>query len=156
TPFEVVENVEQLDAAVKKLGTPAVLKTAESGYDGKGQVKIAKPGEARAAFESIGQKPAVLEAFVDFSCEVSVVAARGLDGSFEHFGVTENRHANHILDITIAPGNVSPKAAKQAEEVARGILEKLGVVGVLCVEFFVTKNDELMVNELAPRPHNSG
>ena len=156
TPFAVVESLADLDAAIKKLGTPAVLKTADSGYDGKGQAKIMKPADAHAAYESIGKKPAVLEAFVDFACEVSVVAARGVDGSFEHFGVTENRHANHILDITVAPGNVSKKVAKQAEEVTRGILEKLGVVGVLCVEFFVTKNDELMVNELAPRPHNSG
>lgn len=156
TPFAVVETDAQLQSAIQTLGAPGVLKTADSGYDGKGQVKILRVQDAAPAWESLNKKPAVLEAFVDFACEVSVVAARGLDGSFAHFGVCENRHANHILDVTIAPGNVSKKVAKQAEEVARGILEKLDVVGVLCVEFFVTKNDEVMVNELAPRPHNSG
>src|SRR4051794_7030893 len=98
----------------------------------------------------------VYEGFVDFEREVSVVAARGVDGSFAHWGVIENRHANHILDVSIAPADVPEKTAKEAIEIARGILEQLDVVGVLCVEFFLTKSGNIIVNELAPRPHNSG
>lgn len=156
TPFAVVRSLADLEAALKKLGEPAVLKTAGWGYDGKGQVKIASAGEAGEAWKKINTGEAVLEAFVDFQCEVSVVAARGLDGSFAHHGVIENAHANHILDISISPARVSEKIAQQAIEITRGILEKLGVVGVLCVEFFITKTGEPLVNELAPRPHNSG
>jgi 5-(carboxyamino)imidazole ribonucleotide synthase len=98
----------------------------------------------------------VLEAFVDFEREVSVVAARGLDGSFAHFGVIENRHRRHILDVSFAPAEVSSRVAEEAVDIARGILEGLGVVGVLCVEMFLTRDGRLLVNELAPRPHNSG
>jgi len=93
---------------------------------------------------------------VDFDREVSVVAARGLDGSFAHFGVIENRHTRHILDLSIAPAAVSPRVEQEAVEIASGILKGLDVVGVLCVEMFLTRDDRLLVNELAPRPHNSG
>ncbi|MDB5171526.1 MAG: purK, partial [Phycisphaerales bacterium] len=98
----------------------------------------------------------IYEAFVDFEREVSVVAARGIDGSFAHWGVIDNTHRDHILDLSVSPADVPAKIATQAIEITRGILEKLGVVGVLCVEFFVTRRGELLVNELAPRPHNSG
>jgi 5-(carboxyamino)imidazole ribonucleotide synthase len=98
----------------------------------------------------------VLEAFVDFEQECSVVAARGVDGTVVDFGVVTNRHANHILDVTIAPGLVSPRVAQEAVAIAHAVLQKLEVVGVLCVEFFVTRDERLMINELAPRPHNSG
>jgi 5-(carboxyamino)imidazole ribonucleotide synthase len=98
----------------------------------------------------------VLEAFVRFRKEVSVVAARGIDGQFAHYGVIENEHRRHILDLSIAPARVTERVMRQAEELARTVLEKLDVVGVLCVEFFLTDNDELLINELAPRPHNSG
>lgn len=155
-PFAPVRSLEELDAALAALGTPAVLKTAGWGYDGKGQVKIAAPQEATAAWQAIGGQEAILEAFVDFDCEVSVVAARGLDGSFAHFGVIENRHHRHILDVSIAPAAVPPQVEKEAVEIARGILEGLEVVGVLCVEMFLTRDGRLLVNELAPRPHNSG
>jgi 5-(carboxyamino)imidazole ribonucleotide synthase len=156
TPFAPVRSLEDLNAALAALGAPAVLKTAGWGYDGKGQVKIASVEEASAAWEAVGRQESVLEAFVDFDREVSVVAARGLDGSFAHFGVIENRHSRHILDVSIAPAAVSPQVAKDAVEIARGILEGLSVVGVLCVEMFLTRDDRLLVNELAPRPHNSG
>jgi 5-(carboxyamino)imidazole ribonucleotide synthase len=98
----------------------------------------------------------ILEAFVDFEREVSVVAARGLDGAFAHWGVIDNTHRNHILDLSVAPAAVPPYMARDAVEIARGILERLGVVGVLCVEFFQARDGRLLVNELAPRPHNSG
>jgi 5-(carboxyamino)imidazole ribonucleotide synthase len=139
-PFAPVRSAGELRQAIATLGTPAVLKTAGWGYDGKGQVKIDRPGEAGAAWSSLSTDEAVLEAFVDFAMEVSVVAARGLDGSFAHFGLIANDHRRHILDVSVA----------------RGILEGLGVVGVLCVEMFLTRDGRLLVNELAPRPHNSG
>ena len=155
-PFAPVHSVEDLQIALLTLGTPAVLKTAAFGYDGKGQVKIDSPDQAAAAWAAIGQQPAILESFIDFEREVSVVAARGVDGSFAHFGVMENSHADHILDITVAPAEVSPAAAERAVAATRTIMEKLDVVGVLCVEFFLTWDAHLLVNEIAPRPHNSG
>ncbi len=156
TPFRAVSSLDDLRQALQSLGTPAVLKTAGFGYDGKGQVKIAAPGEAEAAWQGIGGQEALLEAFVDFEREVSVVAARGVDGSFAHYGVIENAHRNHILDVSLAPPTLPPALAAEAVEIARGILETLEVVGVLCVEFFLTRAGKLLVNELAPRPHNSG
>lgn len=156
TPFAPVRSAEDLRGALERLGCPAVLKTAGFGYDGKGQVKIAAPADAPAAMAMVGNAEAVLETFVDFACEVSVVAARGRDGSFAHFGVVHNEHANHILDVTTAPADVPPDVAREAVEIARGVLEALDVVGVLCVEFFVTRGGKLLINELAPRPHNSG
>jgi 5-(carboxyamino)imidazole ribonucleotide synthase len=120
-------------------------------------VKIAGPADVAPAFAKLGGAEAVLEAFVDFACEVSVVAARGVDGAFAHHGVFENRHARHILDVTLAPAAIPPETAKAAAEIARGILEALDVVGVLCAEFFLLRDlRTLLVNELAPRPHNSG
>ncbi len=156
TPFSRVRSLEDLNAALATLGAPAVLKTAGWGYDGKGQVKIASLEDAPAAWDAVGGQESVLEAFVDFEREVSVVAARGLDGSFAHFGVIENRHSRHILDVSIAPAAISQRMASDAVEIARGILEGLSVVGVLCVEMFLTRDGRLLVNELAPRPHNSG
>ncbi len=155
--FAAVHSAEELRRAIEEIGCPAVLKTAGWGYDGKGQVKI--DGNAHAAdtaWESLKTSEAILEAFVDFEREVSVVAARGTDGSFAHFGVLANDHRNHILDITVAPAPVPPEVEREAIEIARGILEGLGVVGVLCVEMFLTRDGKLLVNELAPRPHNSG
>jgi 5-(carboxyamino)imidazole ribonucleotide synthase len=154
TPFIAVSSVEDVRGAVKELGVPAVLKTASFGYDGKGQARVHGLAEAEAAAQDGSDR--IYEAFVDFDREVSVVAARGMDGSFDHWGVIENTHVNHILDLSIAPADVSPMVAKEAVEITRGILEQLNVIGVLCVEFFVTKSGKLLVNELAPRPHNSG
>jgi 5-(carboxyamino)imidazole ribonucleotide synthase len=156
TPFRLVASLDDLRQALQALGTPAVLKTAGFGYDGKGQVKIAALDEAEQAWQAIGGQEALLEAFVDFEREVSVVAARGLDGSFAHYGVIENAHRNHILDVSLTPPLLAPTLAAEAVEIARGILEALQVVGVLCVEFFLTRAGTLLVNELAPRPHNSG
>ena len=154
--FAPVRSGGELRRALEEIGCPAVLKTADWGYDGKGQVKIGGMEEAGSAWGSLRTEQAILEAFVDFEREVSVVAARGLGGSFAHFGVLANEHRNHILDVTVAPAPVPAKIEREAVEIARGILEGLGVVGVLCVEMFLTRDGRLLVNELAPRPHNSG
>jgi 5-(carboxyamino)imidazole ribonucleotide synthase len=156
TPNETVRSLVELEAALVRLGTPAVLKTAGWGYDGKGQSKIERATDAAAAWAKLGTTEAILEAWVPFQSEVSVVAARGVDGSYADFGVVSNTHRNHILDLTVAPADVSDKVRRDAAAITRAILEKLNVVGVLCVEFFLTKDDTLLVNELAPRPHNSG
>lgn len=154
--FAPVGGAGELEAAIKLIGSPAVLKTAGSGYDGKGQAKILEAGQAQQAWQAIGKAEAVLEEFVDFEKEVSVVAARGRDGSFVHFGVIENEHQNHILDVSMAPAAIPEKTAREAGTIARTVMEKLDVIGVLCVEFFLKKDGTLLVNELAPRPHNSG
>lgn len=154
--YRPVTALADLAPGLDHVGVPAVLKTAASGYDGKGQVKIERREDAGAAWDAIGQQPAVLEAWVPFEREVSVVAARGLDGSFVHYGVVENTHANHILDVSVAPAPVPLPVMAGAIEMARTILDKLEVVGVLCVEFFLAEGGQLLVNEIAPRPHNSG
>ncbi len=155
-PFRPVHSLADLLAGLRDLGCPAVMKTAGFGYDGKGQSKITSLGEAEAALRMLNGQEAVLEAFVDFEREVSVVAARGLGGVFAHYGVIENRHRHHILDVSIAPAAVPARIAHEAMEIVRSLLEQFDVVGVLCVEFFLTRDGKLLVNELAPRPHNSG
>lgn len=154
--FRPVQSLAELEAAIAALGCPCVLKTAGWGYDGKGQSKITSPEDAASAWQAIGATEAVLEAWVPFVHEASVVAARGADGQFEAFGLFENIHKNHILDITISPARLDAAIEREAVTLARGILEALEVVGVLCVELFVTADGRLLVNELAPRPHNSG
>lgn len=156
TPFRHIVTAEDLQKGVSELGFPSVLKTAGFGYDGKGQVKIASAKDAGTAFEDLANRESVLEAFVDFEKEVSVVCARDAAGNFVHFGVIENSHANHILDVSSAPASVSEKVYRDAVEIARSVAEALGYVGTLCVEFFLRGDEALIVNELAPRPHNSG
>jgi len=156
TPFRAVNSRGDLQAAAKELGLPAVLKTAAFGYDGKGQVKLRETAQLPEAFAALRGAEGIYEAFVDFEKEVSVVAARTLAGQFSAFPVFENTHANHILDVTFAPAAIGPALAKEAIDLAAGILEKLGVVGLLTVEMFVTRAGRLLVNELAPRTHNSG
>jgi 5-(carboxyamino)imidazole ribonucleotide synthase len=156
TPFLPIRTSADLTQALEQLGRPAVLKTADFGYDGKGQALIGPGEDAEAAWQSIGRVEAVLEAFVDFERELSVVAARGGDGSFAHYGAIENTHRNRILDVSIAPACVPAAVTKEAVRIARGVLDELDVVGVLCVEFFHTRDGKLLINELAPRPHNSG
>lgn len=145
TPFVAIASERDFDRAPY----PGVLKTAGYGYDGKGQTKAASPEEARAAWTG---EAAIVEQWIPFRREVSVVAARGLDGCFVHYGVIENDHAHHILDISRAP----VRGAEAAVDITREIFEKLGVVGLACVEFFETQSGGVMVNEIAPRPHNSG
>jgi 5-(carboxyamino)imidazole ribonucleotide synthase len=150
--FREVNSLAGLEAALLEIGFPAVLKTAGFGYDGKGQAKISASEEAALAWESVGAGQCVLEAWAPYEKEVSMVAARGADGAFVHYGLFENRHDNHILDTTLA----ALVTARQAEEITRGIFEKLDIVGTACVEFFQLPNGQLLVNEIAPRPHNSG
>ncbi|MGE5194800.1 MAG: 5-(carboxyamino)imidazole ribonucleotide synthase, partial [Deltaproteobacteria bacterium] len=156
TPYATIRSQAELEAALARLGCPAVLKTAGWGYDGKGQFKIVAASQAAEAWRSVNTGEAVLETFVDFEREVSVVGARGTDGSIVTFPVIENAHRNHILDLSCCPARVSETTAREAAEIARGALESLDCVGVLCVEFFVTRDGRLLINELAPRPHNSG
>lgn len=138
---------------------PCVLKTRRFGYDGKGQVKILGRAEASDAWDAIGGQPAILESFVGFEIEVSVIAARGLDGEFRAFDVTENEHRNHILHRSLAPARIAPDASARAIDIARRIAEKLDYVGVFAIEFFAMPQgspDAILVNEMAPRVHNSG
>ena len=138
------------------LGTPCVLKTAGFGYDGKGQAKVNSLDEALVAFRKLESSEAILEAFVSFEREISVVAARGIDGQFTPFTPVENSHRNHILDVTIAPAQISDSLKTEAIAITKEVMNALDCVGVLCVEFFVSNNGKLIINELAPRPHNSG
>ncbi len=155
-PFGEIAAEGDVAAAVKAAGLPGILKTAGWGYDGKGQRKVATAAEVLAAWESLGKQPCVLEGLIDFEMEISVVGARGLDGEIATWDASENRHVNGILDLSIVPAGISAVLAKEADELARAILKKLEVEGVLCVEMFVTKQGRIVVNELAPRPHNSG
>jgi 5-(carboxyamino)imidazole ribonucleotide synthase len=154
-PFALVYNERDLDAALADTGTPAILKVARFGYDGKGQARVNTLAEARAAFAEFGGQPCVLEGFVKLEREVSVVLARSDSGECALFPVAENRHEHGILDVSIVPARVPEALAQAAREMARGISDKLGYVGVMAVEFFVV-DGKLMVNEIAPRPHNSG
>lgn len=156
TPFERVESLAGLQTALSRSGTPAVLKTANWGYDGKGQVIIRRPEDGETAWKTLNTDAAILEHFIDYEAELSVVAARGLDGSLVTYAPIWNTHSHHILDVSVCPGPFSSEVQKSAVEIARAVLEKLNVVGVLCVEFFLTKSSELLINETAPRPHNSG
>src|SRR4051812_47948077 len=155
-PFRHVTSREELTRALAEIGRPAVLKTAGFGYDGKGQTRITTDDDEGRAVEALNGQEGVVEAFVDFEREVSVVAARTVRGEFTHYGIVENAHSRHILDISIAPARVSEATEREAVEIARSVLETLDVVGVMCVEFFLTRDRRLLVNELAPRPHNSG
>jgi 5-(carboxyamino)imidazole ribonucleotide synthase len=158
-PFAKVDNRADLDVALADIGTPAVLKTRRMGYDGKGQAKILSPGDADAAWATMRDQPSILEGFVTFDREVSVVAARSLDGAFRAFEVTENEHRNHILHRSVAPAHIDPAAATEALETARRIAVALDYVGVFAIEYFVVTIDgreHVFVNEMAPRVHNSG
>jgi 5-(carboxyamino)imidazole ribonucleotide synthase len=154
--FAPAATLDELWDAVARVGTPAVIKTAAFGYDGKGQHKASSQADVEHIWTAIGHQEAVVERFVSLQAEISVIAARGLDGDIREYPLFENRHANHILDVTTAPASVPAAVAAQALEITRTILEELQYVGVLCVEFFLSTEGDLLVNELAPRPHNSG
>lgn len=149
-PFAPVSSQAELEAAIKKIGMPAVLKTCTMGYDGKGQWKITNE------LPKISDGDYILEGFINFTMEISVIVARAANGETKCYVPVQNTHKNHILHETIAPAPISDKLAKKAEQMACKIAEGLNLVGILAVEMFVTKDDELLVNELAPRPHNSG
>lgn len=155
-PFAAIESPDDIAAAVASVPLPGVIKTAAWGYDGKGQRFVANEQELRDAYDAFGQGEAVLEKRIDLEREVSVVAARGTDGSVVCYPPIENDHRNHILDVSRFPARLSDALRDEATDVARQVVERLDVVGVLCVEFFVAADGSLMINELAPRPHNSG
>jgi 5-(carboxyamino)imidazole ribonucleotide synthase len=155
-PCAAVHTLDELAVALGSVGVPAIIKTAAFGYDGKGQHRVASIEDAERVWGLIGHQAAVAERVVDFSHEVSVIGARGLDGAFAHFGAIENTHANHVLDMSIAPARISEGHAAEAVHITRSIMEELQYIGVLCVEFFLTRDGRLLVNEIAPRPHNSG
>jgi len=156
TPFYRISTADDIEKAIEAIGTPSIVKTAGFGYDGKGQAKITSTDDLKKAFASFDGKEAILEAFVNFEREISVVAARSAKGDFAHFGTVWNIHTNHILDTTYAPAPIPDPLRNEAVELARGIMESLGCIGILCIEMFVTTDGKLIVNELAPRPHNSG
>jgi len=143
-------------AGIREVGLPCVVKTADFGYDGKGQLKVGEESDVLAAAKAFAGRACVIEQWVDFACEVSAVVARTASAAVRVFPVTENIHTDHILDYSIVPARVPPAAAAAAEKLSRLIAERIGLVGVLGVEMFVMKSGEVLVNELAPRTHNSG
>jgi 5-(carboxyamino)imidazole ribonucleotide synthase len=155
-PFVPVSSQEELKAAVKKLGLPSVLKTARMGYDGKGQVILRKESDVKNAIEKLASNELILEGFVDFTMEISVIVARDAKGNIECYCPVQNTHKHHILHETIAPAPISKKLATKAETVAKKIAQELDLIGLLAIEMFVTSDDKILVNEIAPRPHNSG
>ena len=155
-PFACAETLDELWAAVARLGTPAVVKTAAFGYDGKGQHKVTTPADLEIIWGAIGRQEVVVEKFLSLQSEISVIAARGVDGEIAEYAPFENRHRNHILDVTTCPASIPSAVSRRAIDITRAILDELQYVGLLCVEFFLTTDGELLVNELAPRPHNSG
>ena len=155
-PFARAVTLDELWEGVLRIGTPAVIKTVAFGYDGKGQLKATTPADVEHVWNALGHQEVIVERFISLQAELSVIAARGVDGEVAVYPVFENRHQNHILDLTTAPAAIPPETARGAVEIARAILEELQYVGVLCVEFFLSTEGDLMVNELAPRPHNSG
>lgn len=171
TPHRSVNSFPELGSAAEDVGFPAILKTAAFGYDGKGQIGVDSRRDLEAAWRAVGRGPCVLEARVAFASELSLVAARGVDGSFAAYPLVENRHVDHILDLTIAPAAVDESVSLEAGRLARHLFETLNVVGVLCIEFFLMTGQKaengaagfgtqpqgrLLINEIAPRPHNSG
>jgi 5-(carboxyamino)imidazole ribonucleotide synthase len=154
--FAEVAGGGDLAAGIRAVGVPCVVKTADFGYDGKGQLKVMTEAEVAAALRRFAGQPVVIEQFVDFSCEVSVVVARSGTGEVRVFPVAENIHTNHILDFSIVPARVAPAVSIAAEAMARQVAEKIGLVGVMGVELFVAKDGSVLVNEMAPRTHNSG
>ena len=153
TPFEPVTSIEDAKAAAQRLGLPLVLKTRRLGYDGKGQVIIRRDEDFDAAFKKLGNVPLIAEAFIPFRREVSIVAARNDKGEIAAYPLVENTHQNHILHTSLAPAE---NDNGQARSVAEKILKALDYVGVLAVEFFELEDGSLLVNEIAPRVHNSG
>ncbi len=155
-PFAQVRSLDELNNAVKVTGLPAILKTCEFGYDGKGQAKIITDSDIQAAWNLLSTNDAILEGMINFEREVSVIVARNIGGEIAVYPVVENIHVNHILDTTIAPAKVKPEVERVAREIALKIAEKFNLVGLLAIEMFVCSDGRVLVNEMAPRPHNSG
>jgi 5-(carboxyamino)imidazole ribonucleotide synthase len=155
-PWRPVGSLLELEAAALTLGLPAVLKTTREGYDGKGQAILRTAADLAPAFERLMPKPLILEGFIDYAMEISVIVGRGEDGSVSAFDTVENRHRDHILDVTLAPARVPVSVSDAAQSIAREVAFGLGLIGLLAVEMFVDAEGRVLVNEIAPRPHNSG
>jgi 5-(carboxyamino)imidazole ribonucleotide synthase len=155
-PWMPVGNKAELEDAVRRIGYPSVLKTTRLGYDGRGQAVLRSPADLDPALARLEPAPFILETFIDFACEISVVVARGQDGTVVAFDPVENRHRNHILDLTLAPAPVGPDMLAAAHAITTDLAACLDLVGVMAVEMFVDRDGAVLVNELAPRPHNSG
>ncbi len=155
-PWRPVGSLAELQAAVAALGLPAVLKTTREGYDGKGQAILRDPADLTRAWQRLTPKPLILEGFVDYAMEISVIVGRGEDGSLSAFDTVENRHRDHILDLTLAPARVPVAISDTARRIARELAAGLDLIGLLAVEMFVDADGTVLVNEIAPRPHNSG
>lgn len=155
-PFARVTGPAELEAAMARFGTPGILKTITEGYDGKGQVRLASPSESAEAWRRLGRAEGILEGFVDFVAECSVIVARGLDGAMAVFAPGENNHANGILDVTRVPARLPADILEKAEAIGREVATGLELVGLVCIELFVTRDGRVLANEMAPRPHNSG
>ena len=155
-PWAPVDEAADLENAADKTGLPAILKTSRFGYDGKGQVRVNSADQLAAAWVSIGNAPAVLEGFVDFEREISVIVARGFDGTAQSYVAVDNVHRDHILFTTTAPSTVDDDIADKACDIAGQVAAALDLVGLLAVEMFVLRDGTVLVNEIAPRPHNSG
>jgi 5-(carboxyamino)imidazole ribonucleotide synthase len=155
-PYQEVTSADGLRRAMRDRNQHAVLKTVRLGYDGKGQVMIGPETDLDHAWAQMGAELGILEGFVDFACEISVIVARTPSGASAAYAPVENQHVHHILDTTIAPARIGPEVAMRAEAIARHVAERLDLVGLLAVEMFVTQQNEVLVNEIAPRPHNSG
>ncbi|MEZ5301484.1 MAG: 5-(carboxyamino)imidazole ribonucleotide synthase [Verrucomicrobiales bacterium] len=158
-PFHIVESAAELGRALADLRADAILKTAEFGYDGKGQVRVAadaSPDDLDKAWQSLGGGRAVLEKRIDLAAELSVVVARSESGETALFDPAENLHRNHILDLSIIPARLPDAVLAEARQIATGVADAMGYIGVLAIEFFLDSGGRLMVNEMAPRPHNSG
>lgn len=155
--FLAVSSAAELQVGLETLGGDGILKTITMGYDGKGQIRVRQGDDSEAAWNSLGVSTAILEKRIAFAFEMSLVGARFADSSCHFFAPTVNTHVNHILDVSVCPSPLITAAlAEQAREVTRAILEHFQVIGVLCVEFFAVSDSRLLVNEIAPRPHNSG
>jgi 5-(carboxyamino)imidazole ribonucleotide synthase len=155
-PWAPVGSLADLEAAVAKLGLPAILKTRRLGYDGKGQALLRSAADLADAFAALEPKPLILEGLVDFACEISVIVARGAEGATAVFDAVENHHRDHILDLTLAPAPIAEAAAASARRIALRVAEGLDLAGLLAVEMFVDRDGRVLANEIAPRPHNSG
>lgn len=159
--FEIVHSEVELEAAMKRFSLPAILKSTRMGYDGKGQVRLDPSIKAKDAWQEMGAEEGIVESFVDFECEISVIVARREDGVMEAFPPVRNEHKNHILARTLWPAVLHPDIEDEAVKLAKRMADKLGVVGLLAVEMFVLKRpnekgQRVLMNEIAPRPHNSG
>lgn len=155
TAYVELSTAADFDLIAERVGFPCVIKTRRSGYDGKGQARAYSKDELASAWRSIDEQPAVAEAFVDFEKEVSYLLARGIDGEMREYAMSENNHRNHVLHTSIVPAGTAQQVV-DCGQIARSIAEQLGHVGVMAVEFFITREGAPLVNEIAPRTHNSG